>query len=153
MDRLVMRSSVPEIEELLEVALDAATVVRGGCSRPWEGVTEVRHPQGRVVALAHEVPPEAQVELCDHVAVGHLPTTTSSAFLGLLDVGLGAQVERGMDQPVILASTERPRGHLTVQRVANDDLDHRRQGQCRRRRINVPLVEGERAAEVAVSRR
>ena len=51
----MVRGSVPEIEQLLEIALDASTVLRRRSGGPWEGVTQTRHPQGCVVAATDEI--------------------------------------------------------------------------------------------------
>ena len=62
-DRLMVGSSVAEVQQLLEVALHPMSVLVGRRICPRKRVTEVWHPQGRVVPAADQVAPESKVEL------------------------------------------------------------------------------------------
>jgi hypothetical protein len=100
MDRLVMRGPVAHEHEVRQVLFDLATPATKVLVTSGKCVMERWYPQARVVPLSREVPPEAEIQFGDDLAVGERrPPIPGGAEAGPIDIGITPGIQRNHIQP------------------------------------------------------
>lgn len=149
MDGLLVGDTVAEPVEAVERLVDKGAVAR---SQVRERVTESRRPEGGLVSLVEQEPPEPERELGDDLVRGLYLVRTGESLAGSGDVveSLRSQEPVRVVVPVPGAATIGvPRGQLGVQGVAQHHFEVPEVLEERSCSEGVPRVEGQGRFEVA----